>query len=278
MIRIEEIGKSPELLITILDRGALNSQDISTRISPEAVILTDGDVAFFFNEFERPIQVTIIQKGRPSFYETVRMAQPLQAQLSPRMKLQDIESHRLFTTDMWPSYTENLSEETQSGPAPKSMIKWGPKIEWDSNPDKKRGTATDPGPLQERPIAREDKWHREMSQPGATEIGNRRDVTAMEEGKRKSTLEEGSTVVIPKKRRFRGPLSQKILITWRNYTIPCTFSARLTPATVIADIGKSEWASPAALIKATLIPQITCWQRCIWTNPLACKASLMGTP
>ena len=52
MIRIEEIGKSPELLITIPNRGILNSQDISTRISPEAVILTDGDVAFFFNEFE----------------------------------------------------------------------------------------------------------------------------------------------------------------------------------------------------------------------------------
>jgi len=52
MIRIEEIGKSPELLITIPNRGILNSQDISTRISPEVVILTDGDVAFFFNEFE----------------------------------------------------------------------------------------------------------------------------------------------------------------------------------------------------------------------------------
>ena len=123
MIRIEEIGKSPELLITILDRGILNSQDISTRISPQAYILTDGDVAFFFNEFERQIQVTIIQKGRAGFYETVRTTQPLQAQLPPGMKLQEIESHRLFTADMWPSYMDNLTEETQSGPIPKSMIK-----------------------------------------------------------------------------------------------------------------------------------------------------------
>ena len=43
MIRIEEIGKSPEVLMTILDRGILNSQDISTRISPKVVMLTDGD-------------------------------------------------------------------------------------------------------------------------------------------------------------------------------------------------------------------------------------------
>jgi len=65
MILIEETGKSPELLMTILDRGILNSQDTSTRISPKAVMLTDGDVPLFFNEFERPIQVTIVQKGSP---------------------------------------------------------------------------------------------------------------------------------------------------------------------------------------------------------------------
>jgi len=254
MIWIEKIGNSPELLITVLDRGIPNSQDISTRISPEAVFLTDGDVAFFFNKFERPIQVTIIQKGRPGFYETVRIAQPLQAQLPPSMKLQDIESHRLFTADMWPSYTDNLSEETQSGPIPKSMIKWGPKIDWNSTSDKRKDTAIDQGPFLERPIAREDKRHHEMSHPEATELENRRDVTIMVEGKRKFLPEEGSTVVIPKKGRFRGTLSQKILIKWRNLTIPCTFSGRLTPATVITDIGNSERVSPAALIKATLTP------------------------
>jgi len=44
------------------------------------------------------------------------------------------------------------------------------------------------------------------------------------------------------------------LIKWRNVTIPCTFSAQLTPATVITDIGNSERASPEALTKATLNP------------------------
>jgi len=93
-----------------------------------------------------------------------------------------------------------------------------------------------------------------MSHPEATELENRRDVTIMVEGKRKFLPEEGSTVVIPKKGRFRGTLPQKILIKWRNLTIPCTFSGRLTPATVITDIGNSERVSPAALIKATLTP------------------------
>ena len=112
----------------------------------------------------------------------------------------------------------------------------------------------DQGPFLERPIAREDKRHCDMLQPGTTEIGNQRDMTNMVGGKRKFLPEEGSTVVIPKKRRFRGTPPQKILIIWRNVTIPCTFSALLTPATVITDIGNSERASSAALIKATLTP------------------------
>ena len=102
MVRIEEIGKPPELLMTILDRGSLNSQDISTRIRPKAIMLTGGDKALYFNGFERPIQVTIIQKVSPGSYETVRIITPSQAKLSPRMKVQDIESHRLLTVDMSP--------------------------------------------------------------------------------------------------------------------------------------------------------------------------------
>ena len=106
-------------------------------------LLTDGDVAFFFNEFERPIRVTIIQIGKPGFYETVRMVQPLQLQLSPRMKLKEIESHRLFTAEMWPSYTDNLSEERELEPTLKSLIKWGPKIDWDFPFDKGQDTDRD---------------------------------------------------------------------------------------------------------------------------------------
>ena len=60
MIRTEESGKSPELLLTILDRGILNSQDTSTCICPKAILLAEREVALFFNKFEQLIQVTII--------------------------------------------------------------------------------------------------------------------------------------------------------------------------------------------------------------------------
>jgi len=115
MIRIEESGKSPELLLTILDKGNFNLDDISTRICPKAVLLAERDVALFFDKFERPIQVTIIQQSSPGFYETVRMAQPLLAKLSPRMIVQDIAGHRLFTGNTLPSGMAQLSDETQPG-------------------------------------------------------------------------------------------------------------------------------------------------------------------
>ena len=143
--------------MAILDRGILNSQDISTRICPKAVLLENREVAFFFNEFERLIQVTIVQKGSPGFYETVRLAQPLRADLSHRMKLQDIESHRLFTADMSPSYTANPREETQPGMTPKSRIKWGPKNAWNSTPDK--GEDADQAPFPARQTAIESNQY-----------------------------------------------------------------------------------------------------------------------
>jgi len=256
MIRIEETGKSPMLHIAILDRGILNSPEIYTHIRPVAVILTDGDVSFFFNEFERPLRVTIIQLGKPGFYETVRMVQPLQSQFSPRMKLQEIESHRLFTAEMWPSYTDNLNEERTLELTLKSRIKWGPRIDWDFPLDIGKDTDMDQGPFLGGPPTRKDKGHREMLKSGTAETETRSDTTNMVGGKRKLLPGEGCTVVIPTKKRCRGKqaVPQKILIRWRSITIPCTFSALLTPATVITDIGHSGRASIAALLKATLTP------------------------
>jgi len=127
LIRIEVSGKSPKLHTAILDRGTLNPPELHTHIRPEVATLKDSDVAFFFNEFERTLRVTIIQPGNPGFHETVRMVQPLQQKLSPRMKLQEIESHRLFTAEMRPSYTDNLSKERALEPTSNSTIKWGQK-------------------------------------------------------------------------------------------------------------------------------------------------------
>ena len=183
-------------------------------------MLTDGDVALFFNEFERLIQVTIIQKGSPGFYETVRVVQPLQAQLSPRIKLQDIESHRLFSVDMSPPGMAKLREETQSGQTLTSITKWGPKIAWNSTSDIREDTATNQAPFPARQISIESNPHLGVDDLEATELAKWRDATTMAEGKWKFLSREGCTAVIPKKRRCRGALKQKILIKWRNVHYP----------------------------------------------------------
>jgi len=182
------------------------------------------------------------------------MVQPLQIQLSPRMKLQDIESHRLFSIDMSPSDTAKLREETQSGQTLKSITKWGPKIAWNSTPDTREDTATNQAPFPARQIAIESNPHLGVDRLEATELAKWRDANTMAERKRKFLSREGRTAVIQKKRRSRGASKQKILIKWRNVTIPCAFSDLLTPATLIEDIGKSPRASPEAFAKATLTP------------------------
>jgi len=129
LVRIEVLGKSPMLRTAILDRGTLNPSESYHYIRPEVATLKDNDVAFLFNVFERPLKVTIIQSGNPGFHETVRMVQPLQLELSPIMKLQEIESHRLFTAEMWSIYMDNFIEERALEPTSNSTIKWGPKFD-----------------------------------------------------------------------------------------------------------------------------------------------------
>ena len=220
MIRVEEIGKSPELLMTILDRGSLNSQDNSIRISPKAAMLTDGDVALFFNAFENPTQVTIIQKGSSDFYETVRMVKSLQAKRSPRIKLQDIASHRLFTANIPPSDTAKLSDVTQPGQTLKSIANWGPKITCHASPDIRDDTANNQGPPPEKLTVSERNSQPEVDHLEATEWAEGRPATATAAEERKSLSMERRTVVILKKRRLQGALRSKIMIKWRHYTFP----------------------------------------------------------
>jgi len=72
MVRLEEKGQPPQLIWATLDRGEPYSHDTSIRIRPKALELTNGGMAFFFNRFERLIQVTIIQQENPSFHLTIR--------------------------------------------------------------------------------------------------------------------------------------------------------------------------------------------------------------
>jgi len=161
---------------------------------------------------------------------------------------------------MSPSDTAKLRKETQPGQTLKSITKWGLKITWNTTPDTKEDTATNQAPRPARQIAIESNPYLGVGHLEATESANLRAATTMEEGKRNFLSMEGRTAVFPKKRRLRGASRQKIMIKWRNYTIPCTYSDRLTPATLIEDIGKSPLASPEALAKATLTPP---------NNPLA---------
>jgi len=227
MIRIEERGKSPEFLFTVLDRGNFNLQDISTRICPKAVLLAERDVALFFNKFERPIQVTIIQQSSPGFYRTVRMVQPLQAMLSPRMIVQDIAGHRLFTANMLPSGMVQLSDETPPGQTPRSITNRGPALTWNGPP----ATIVDNNTNQDRPPEPLPAFG-SISQTGA-DYGKAMELERGQtttEGERKTLNMEGSTMVIPKKRRFRGVSIQTILIKWCNYTSHVPTRISLDPA------------------------------------------------
>jgi len=96
VIRVETKGQPPKLLHTILDRSSPYPEDTPYRIRPTTLLWTEGEVAFFFDKFEKQTQVNIIQQLRPGLYETVRIVQPLLAQSSPRMIIQDFAGHRLF--------------------------------------------------------------------------------------------------------------------------------------------------------------------------------------
>ena len=194
------------------------------------------------------------------------------------MKPQDFESHRLFTVDTSPSYTAKLRAETQSGLTLKSISKWGPKIAWNSTPDTREDTVIDQAPFPVRQIAIESNPYLRAVHLEATGLANWQDATTMADGKRKFLSSEGRTVVISKKRRFRGASSQKILIKWRNVTILCTFSDLLTSAILIEDIGKSPRASPEALAKSTLTPPNNQLATLHLDTPLRMQEISKGTP
>jgi len=217
-------------------------------------MLTDGDVSLFFNAFEHPTRVTITQKASSDSYETVCMGTSSQAQRSPRMKLQVIASHRLFTANTPLSDTAKLSDVTQPGQTLKSIVNWGQKITWHASPDFRDDTANHQGPPPEKLTVSERNSQPESDHLEATELAEGRAATASADEERKPLSMERRTVVISKKRRLRGAPRPKILIKWRNYTFPCTYSDLLTPAMLIADIGTNPRTSLEALAKAMLTP------------------------
>jgi len=245
---LEVLGESPTLRTAILDRGTLNPVDTRYYIRPEVVTLQDNVVAFFFNAFERPLQVTIIQPGTPGFHETVRMIQPLEQNLSPIMRIQEIESHRLFTAEMLSLYMDTLNEGRALETTPNSTVKWGPKIERESRNDiiMTHGMEGSPPHIESLPP--------DILESGIVEAQTRTDTSDRVGDKRKLPSSEGSTVVLRKRRwgQGKGRGQQKIQIRWATSTFPCAFSSLLTPTKVITDVGTHVGIQIAVLLKATL--------------------------
>jgi len=137
LIRIEDKGQLPKILYTTLNRNSLKSKD--NRIKPTALQPTDGDVAFFFNTFEKQTKVNVIQQSSSGFYETIRMVQPLLAQLSPSAIIQNIAGHRLFQRNE-SSSMDRHSDQTRYGSTERLESTPKPVISLDQ-------TFTEAGPL-----------------------------------------------------------------------------------------------------------------------------------
>jgi len=87
---------------------------------------------------------------------------------------------------------------------------------------------------------------------GATALAKMWAANAMGTEIRESLPTGRHTVVIQKERRPRKVSIQKIMVLWRNVTIPCSYSDQLTPAILLEDIDKSLRVTPGSLIKVIL--------------------------
>jgi len=165
------------------------------------------------------------------------------------MKIQTIESHRLFTQEMLPHYEDNFREERVLATTPHMVITWGQKTERESLPHIGNDILMTPdqvgSPENSAPYTMDS---------GIVEVQTRPDMLNRVGDKRKLPLSDGGTVVLRKKRRVRGKGrgQQKLQIKWATSTIPCAFSDLLTPATVITDVGTHMGVPMGVLLKLTL--------------------------
>jgi len=127
------------------------------------------------------------------------MIQPLKQNLSPRMKIQVIERHRLFNQEMLSHNIDTLTEERALATTPYSATTWGQKIEREVPLYIGNGiimTQDLEGSLERSPPHTLDSGIAEVQpRPGTSDrVGD----------KRKLPPSEGGTVVLRKKRRIRG--------------------------------------------------------------------------
>ena len=207
LIRLEEPGKLPQPRTAILDRGPLNPLDDLHYIRPEESTFQDNDVAFFFNAFERPLRVTITKIVEPSSYETVWMTQPFQRDQSPRMEIQTIESHWLFTQEMLTHYEDTDRKELMRATTPHMVTTGWQETELEPLPHMGNNTLTIPGQMESQENSAPYTIDSEIAEDEArpTMLNRAGD-------KRKIPLSDGETVVLREKRRVRGRGQRKLQI------------------------------------------------------------------
>ena len=98
----EDLYRLPTILHSLLYRKDLKPGDNPYCIKPTALLPADGEVAYFYNNFERLTKVTVIGLNRPGFFDTIRLVQPPDGQLSPREIFQTISCYRLFQSNETP--------------------------------------------------------------------------------------------------------------------------------------------------------------------------------
>ena len=148
------------------------------------------------------------------------MTQPSKRNRSPRMKIQTIDSHRLFTQEMLSHYEDTGGEELMLATTPQRVTSHRLKDELEPIPHRGNNTLTIPGQMGP-PNSALDTMDTEFTE------GEERPTMLNRAGdKRKIPLLDGGTVVLQKKRRVRGKGRglRKLQIKWATRTIPCAFS------------------------------------------------------
>jgi len=294
----EDVYRLPSILHSLLYRKELMPGDNSYRIKPTALQPADGEVAYFFNNFEELTKVTVIRLNRPGFFDTIRLVLTPDGQLS-RDIFQTISCHRLFQLSETPALDPlharirhdsaklleltpqaEMSREQTTGPGavimdiapsqdsqkPLTPFDSTPMFStnWNKNPRPQR--SRDQTPIEAGPRAMITETVPSQKSPKLsapfhlTSAGSSHPHKAPRakrgraklESERAPSPEHDSTVVITKKRRTGGIPIPLILVRWRNFTIPCKYTDRLTPAMLIDAIRLSPLVGQDTLAKSTL--------------------------
>jgi len=257
IVRVDEKKKDSHFRSTIVDRGSHNLQDTTTRIILKAIEVADGATAFFFNAHERLIRVTIIEQGELGFYTTVRSQGFLWPEPHVVMKLQSIETHRLFTANMNPHDYDTVMSDTERDPNTVEFMNWGPETPWNLTTDtiaNQDCTAINPSPpYSVMAVTKKGQLHGPIPTGQDTALAEAWAAAAKAQVTQDIPAEVLLSCVIPKRKRLRkGPVTLTVLIKWRSHTIPCHLWDSLTPATLFADIENSDWAEKGSLTKAVV--------------------------